>query len=338
MPKKIERGFVKLKAAAGAAAIFVVGACNQIIDANWSIYVEAKNDSTQGSGGAGGNNAGGNDAGGSGGMADGCAGAGSTPTPPSCPGGAPTCGLMAPQVSCCDSPFVPCSEDKTCGPVGAFRLDRFEVTVSRFKEFIATGAGVQTNPPAAWDSAWKTKLALNKAALEAALANCGGLGTQFSTFSSANNDLLPINCVTWFEALAFCEADGATLPTPAEFMFAATANEAARKFPWGLNPVPDPEHAICCHPGGTAADIAAVGNAIKGYSKFGQFDLLGNVAEWTLIPAAACSLPPTPLFGDQTTFGGSFTMAQGVMMTPAFGTQTAITRSPETGFRCVRKP
>jgi formylglycine-generating enzyme required for sulfatase activity len=44
---------------------------------------------------------------------------------------------------------------------------------------------------------------------------------------------VPINCVTWHEAYAFCIWDGGFLPTEAEWELAASGGEE-RVFPYGF--------------------------------------------------------------------------------------------------------
>jgi formylglycine-generating enzyme len=62
--------------------------------------------------------------------------------------------------------------------VSSFVLDKYEVTVGRFRQFVEAGEGAQGSPPAAgagahprlagsgWDSAWNTNLAVDTAALK----------------------------------------------------------------------------------------------------------------------------------------------------------------------------
>lgn len=65
--------------------------------------------------------------------------------------------------------------------VNDFRLDKYEVTVGRFRAFVNAGMGTQSNPPSAqagahkdivgsgWDASWNVNLAANTAVLIAAV-------------------------------------------------------------------------------------------------------------------------------------------------------------------------
>src|SRR5262245_5573517 len=99
-----------------------------------------------------------------------------------------------------------------------FRLDTYQVTVGRFRMFVNAGKGTQADPPApgagahpwisgsGWNAAWNTSLTADTAALVAAV-KCDATYQTWTDAPSAN-DNLPINCVTWPEALAFCAWDG----------------------------------------------------------------------------------------------------------------------------------
>ncbi|MGH7734683.1 MAG: SUMF1/EgtB/PvdO family nonheme iron enzyme, partial [Gemmatimonadales bacterium] len=53
------------------------------------------------------------------------------------------------------------------------------------------------------------------------------------TDTPASNEHLPIDCVNWYEAYAFCIWDGGFLPAEAEWEFAAADGDQVREYPWG---------------------------------------------------------------------------------------------------------
>jgi formylglycine-generating enzyme required for sulfatase activity/serine/threonine protein kinase len=107
----------------------------------------------------------------------------------------------------------------------------------------------------------------------------------------------PINCVDWDMATQYCASRGARLPTEAEWEFAARSSDG-RRYPWG-DDAPSPRLLNACgkecldwgkrnHVEEAAmylgadgwATTAPVGSFPEGRSKFGVFDLVGNVWEW----------------------------------------------------------
>ncbi|MFW5739298.1 MAG: formylglycine-generating enzyme family protein [Myxococcota bacterium] len=181
--------------------------------------------------------------------------------------------------------------------VSAFQLDTFEVTVGRFRRFVdsfagppAPGSGAHPHVPGSgWLATWDTSLPDSKQSLSAVLRCDASLATW--SVAPADRELLPVNCVTWYEAFAFCAWDGGRLPTEAEWELAASGGTENRLFPWGED-LPSTTTATydCTYDGVTGCsidDLLPVGRLLSGRSRWGQYDLAGNAGEWVFDAYAA---------------------------------------------------
>jgi sulfatase modifying factor 1 len=255
--------------------------------------------------------------------------------PPSCaPGGPGMTNCGATSESCCTSPEVKGgtyyrSYDGVFndggidlaadgGPAGlaypatvsGFRLDKYDVTVGRFRQFVGAWNGGYSPPegsgkhtylnggrglansgdPGTYELGWDAvDWNPNVAPTDANLASCTPWSTWTSSASTQEN--LPINCMNWYEAYAFCIWDEGFLPSAAEGGYAAAGGSEQREYPWGsAEPGTSSRYAIynCYFPNGagdctrTLANIAPVGTATLGAGAWGQLDLAGNVAQWKL--------------------------------------------------------
>ena len=172
------------------------------------------------------------------------------PLPPSCaPGGPGMTNCGATKESCCASLPVPsgtydrayvnegggAQNGSDPATVSGLNVDKYLVTVGRFRQFAsvwdggagwapAAGAGKHlhlnggqglvnaADAGAAYESGWNvaddSNIAPGDLACDAAFATW--------TPAAGSHENLPINCVNWFEAYAFCIWDGGFLPSEAE--------------------------------------------------------------------------------------------------------------------------
>jgi formylglycine-generating enzyme required for sulfatase activity len=186
-----------------------------------------------------------------------------------------------------------------CATVGPFYLDTFEVTVGRFLAFLqhydswraagfpmeGQGANLDVKPDPVTQTGWHSQYTSNLSALTdlrhgLACSPSSLLQTWPNQGDPDDEHLsLPITCVVWWEAFAFCLWDGGHLPTEAEWEFAAAGGAENRLYPWG-NQAPDCSLAgfgDCAIP----ARYRPVGS-LAGVGRFGQLDLAGSAAEWVL--------------------------------------------------------
>jgi formylglycine-generating enzyme len=267
-----------------------------------------------------------------------------TTTPPSCQSGGPGLSDCGPnRESCCTSLVVtggpfnrsyaiadcpsgggPGGPNPLCGiptrmnvaTLGGFRLDKYEITVGRFRPFINAviggwlptsgsgkhvhlngGQGLSDSSASApmyesgWDPSWNGSLATSAITWNSNLTtNCVGPlgpGARTWTSSASGNDGLPINCIAWYDAYAFCIWDGGFLPSEAEWNYAASGGSEQRVFPWSSPPGSTTidcsyaNYGACVSPPMGSTNNVGSESPI-GDGRWGQTDLGGNVDEWTL--------------------------------------------------------
>jgi formylglycine-generating enzyme required for sulfatase activity len=257
--------------------------------------------------------------------------------------------------------------------LSGFRLDKYLVTVGRFRQFVSAwnngngytppaGAGKHTHlnggeglnsTGGGYEPGWVAADDSSIAPTNANLA-CDVSATWTNTTGSQEN--LPINCVTWHEAYAFCIWDGGFLPSEAEWQYAAAGGSQQREYPWGAAapgtgcPGTGCQYAIynCDFPNGSgsctgAANISPVGYAAKGSGLWGQLDLVGNVFEWNLDwyatyvdPCTDCAYLAIP--GDRVLRGGAFIYDASFLLPSARLSSAPAYRGDYIGFRCSRTP
>ncbi len=296
---------------------------------------------------------------------------------PSCRGLPRTCGPTF-DGDCCASPLVPGGTylrtyDVSMGTTGNtfpatvsdFRLDKYEVTVGRFRAFVQAGQGIRTSAPAAGsgahartpDSGWRSEWASFLPLTTDALTSMTSCNSTFSTWTSGPNvnDTRPINCVSWYVAMAFCIWDGGYLPTDAEWNYAAAGGDEHRIYPWSVPAAAaqldntrasfmtsagecfgdgDPECAV--------TDQGRAGSKPMGEGKWGHSELVGNVYEWTFdlagpapVPCLDCAQltgpPEIAIYRGASMIGSP--AAVRIFVRPN-GNKVGL--APDRGFRCAR--
>jgi formylglycine-generating enzyme required for sulfatase activity len=253
-------------------------------------------------------------------------------------------------------------EDGFSSTVSSFLLDRYEVTVGRFRQFVSAydawraagnpraASGVNQNVPSSgWDASWTDSLPASANDVLTELA-CGESG--FQTWSSSGNDTLPINCVDWYTSFAFCIWEGKRLPTESEWEYAAARGSNDTLYPWGNEPIPDNSlstanlAAYAClgdgDPDCAFTDILPVGSRPDGNGLFGQSDLAGSMWEWTLdwtanYPTSAQTNYANIAMGDRRIIrGGDWSSPASTLLAAArysYGYPTA--RFTNVGLRCA---
>lgn len=208
----------------------------------------------------------------------------------------------------------------------AYWIDKTEVTNAMFAKFLnAAGnkteggvAWLNTRNPVVWvsenDGAWQ---ALN------------------------GKDEYPIVGVSWYGAKAYCEWAGRSLPTEAQWEYAAGGKDGYR-FPWGNR------RLSCDYSRYSDCENRPVqaGSLPLGASPFGVYEMAGNVAEWVNDRYAAdyyqqspVKNPTGPINGYYRVFrGGSWGSTYIALQTTHRDWAGADTRESDIGFRCALNP
>jgi formylglycine-generating enzyme required for sulfatase activity len=313
--------------------------------------------------------------------AEGACFATTTATGASCEGasgaGLTTCPAGTGSESCCTSLVVPGGTyDRTYtygntssyadpATVSGFRLDKYLVTVGRFRKFVAawsggyypsSGSGIHTHLPGGglnatgggYETGWDATDWNNTTDIDPTTANLDCYSPYNTwTASVGSQENLPINCVNWYESYAFCIWDGGFLPSEAEWEYAAAGGSQQLEYPWGSTaPGTANQYAIYDdYYTGNATYIAPVGYAASGAGLWGQLDMAGELYEWNLDwyaayvdPCTNCAYLSSASY--RVVRGGYFGDTSSYLLPPyrAGDDFPPAYRGYAFGFRCARTP
>lgn len=195
----------------------------------------------------------------------------------------------------------------------AFYMDKFEVTVSRYAEFMES---TNRSSPEYWDQVDRHK-----------------------------HGALPIVGVDWQDAGAYCRWAGKRLPTEAEWEKAARGKDG-RTYPWGNEP---PTARLANFGKAFTANVyderlAPVDSYAAGKSPYGLHHMAGNVWEWTadLYDEAYYRnsqerSPKGPSSGEyRVVRGGSWLSGPHLVRSATRYWNTPTSRLANIGFRCAQ--
>jgi formylglycine-generating enzyme required for sulfatase activity/tRNA A-37 threonylcarbamoyl transferase component Bud32 len=198
---------------------------------------------------------------------------------------------------------APESRPRHVQQLGAFQIERTEVTTEAYEKFV-----IATKAPAPWKGA-------------------------------RPEPTLPVTRVTWGDAANYCAwkyPSGGRLPTELEWE-AAARGTAGRAYPFGDSPSPGATNTASAKRAGPVP----VGSFPRGATPDGIQDMSGNVWEWTSSPMQAYP-GGTPMPDSMRAFrvirGGAFDTDDANATASLRGYLRAESASqdlPNTGFRCV---
>lgn len=159
--------------------------------------------------------------------------------------------------------------------------------------------------------------------------DCAGVANRFDQ---------PRNCMSWFDADAYCQSRGGRLPTEVEWEYAARGPDELL-YPWGDDFIS--ENAVYAD---VSFETASVGSRPDGVSWVGAYDMAGNLAEWTNsgyiepLPYDASDGredPPGDIW-DRVERGGAYRNAADRLRSSSREPIDPGEFSADVGFRCVR--
>jgi formylglycine-generating enzyme required for sulfatase activity len=229
-----------------------------------------------------------------------------------------------------------------------FCMDLYEVTAQQYKKCSDDGKCRRATPEVEYDKVTPSDKKVY---------------SQLCTLGDPAKSDHPVNCVNWDMASTYCKKNDKRLPTEAEWEY-ATRGPDGRNYPWG-DEAPTAKHLNACgteclawakqnkvlaqFPGALYqaddgfATTAPIGKFPAGRSRFGPYDVVGNVWEWVAdwegsYQAADQKNPTGPETGQKRIIrGGAWNGSFPEWLHPSFRyAQDPKSQSHGVGFRCAK--
>jgi len=159
------------------------------------------------------------------------------------------------------------ASDPSGSMIEEFKIDKNEVSNNNYLNFVSSG-GYKNQ------SLWKSD-SLNMANEFTDNTNLPGPRNWSGSLYPEGTGNQPVSTISWYEADAYCQWQGKKLPSFAQWWRAAIGNEEYT-FPWGNTDLNMAKRAN--YDSQTAWEIT---DNFYGSSKYGIYDMAGNVAEWS---------------------------------------------------------
>jgi formylglycine-generating enzyme required for sulfatase activity len=156
----------------------------------------------------------------------------------------------------------------------------------------------------------------------------------------AGDPQLPVNCISWSMANAFCMAAGKRLAREVEWEYAARGPTPV-KYPWGGQGTSCGMAATLSREGAfrpcSGKLPARAGAHVAGASPFGVLDMAGNVEEWTADWYAESVSEASPRAGSAHVLrGGGWLSSPAAARTTTRNWGSVRESGPNVGFRCAK--
>jgi formylglycine-generating enzyme required for sulfatase activity len=168
----------------------------------------------------------------------------------------------------------------------------------------------------------------------------GGMVSRYCNADLPDTGDHPVNCVSWDQARIYCETSGKTLPTEAQWEYAARGGAQQRRYPWGSVP---PDDKNVCWDHNDHRPPATCPGAGHPEEAFGLRGMGGNVREWVAdwygaYAADALADPAGPPRGTERILrGGAWPMNIPSALVGTFrGRLNPDFRDAIVGFRCAK--